>query len=147
MRTTISLMMVVIVASACATQRYSRATPVAAAKSDTYPTFEAFQPPTPEQEKVAAANIVYAQANFGKLQQELCIDFYKYTMHDPSSFQLIGTFSAHKSPFSRTGERIWLMAPMRGKNAMGGLIRASLACEYEVNAPAGTMRLTGARSL
>lgn len=143
MRTTLSLMMVVILASACAPQRPSSTKPIT-------PEFDLFAgvlgEPVPNQKQIAAKNLAYAGAQFDNSAKERCIESYKSKMHDPSSFQLAGTFTAHEAPLNRWGTGVMFIAPMRGKNAMGGLVLKSLACEYHVDSTIPKIHFIGAKS-
>jgi hypothetical protein len=75
-----------------------------------------------------------------------CINAFKQAMNDPSSFQLAGSFT-FMSSVTGGGDPMLIIfnAPIRGKNAMGGLVLQNMVCGFGVNAD-GTLALKTATS-
>jgi len=64
------------------------------------------------------------------VEGKACVEYFKSTMNDPSSFQLAGDFVYDGSDTYGDPDLLVVVAPIRGKNAMGGLILKTLVCSY-----------------
>jgi hypothetical protein len=80
-----------------------------------------------------------AKKLFNKKHERDCVAGFKRVMHDPSSFQLAGDFK-----FDNYSSGVWMgsyradmlvpfTAPVRAKNAYGGLILNDMTCLYKVD--------------
>lgn len=80
------------------------------------------------------ANISIAHERFRPdVEGKACLDIFKSRMNDPSSFQQAGDFRPYDevTRLSHNGT-VAFVVPVRGKNAMGGLVLKTLICEYQV---------------
>lgn len=82
---------------------------------------------------------VLAKKLFNKEHARLCISDFKRAMNDPSSFQLAGDFTfntaisgVYRGSYS-ADMLVPFSAPVRGKNAYGGLVLNKAICWYEVD--------------
>lgn len=80
------------------------------------------------------ADIVTARTAFrDDVEGKACIDAFKAGMNDPNSFQMAGTFILDdRMTRMLSNGMIVFTVPVRGKNAMGGLVLKTRACDYQV---------------
>jgi hypothetical protein len=75
-------------------------------------------------------NIEYAKKNFGKKEENACIDRFKTEMHDPASLQIAGKFYFDYASY---GMAVFSV-PIRARVPAGGLMKKLLSCHYMTDA-------------